>query len=55
MTKEEFVTTMLELRRKREVEDYVEEVLEGMTEMELTGPSAEVLEGRQLNYGVNVG
>jgi len=51
MTKEEFVTTMLEKRRKKEIEDYVEEVLEGMTEMELTGPSVESLEGRQLNYG----
>ena len=55
MTCEEFVTTMLELRRKKEINDYVEEVLEDMTEMELTGPSAEALEGRQLNYGVNVG
>ena len=55
MTCEEFVTVMLKLRRKKEVDDYVEEVLEDMTEMELTGPSAEVLEGRQLNYGVNVG
>jgi hypothetical protein len=52
MTKEEFVTTMLELRRKKEIEDYVEEVLEGMTEMELTGPSAEDLEGKQLTYNV---
>jgi hypothetical protein len=52
MTKEEFVTTMLELRRKKEIEDYVEEVLEGMTEMELTGPSLEALEGKQLTYNV---
>ena len=51
MTKEEFVTAILELRRKNEIEEYVKEVLEGMTEMELTGPSAESLEGRQLNYG----
>jgi pilus assembly protein TadC len=52
MTKEEFVTTMLELRRKKEIEDYVEEVLEDMTEMEITGPSAEDLEGKQLTYNV---
>jgi len=52
MTKEEFVTAILELRRKNEIEEYVEEVLEDMTEMEITGPSAESLEGRQLNYGV---
>ena len=52
MTSEEFVTIMLEKRRKNEIEEYVEEVLEDMSEMELTGPSAEVLEGRQLNYGV---
>ena len=52
MTCEEFVTVMLKLRRKKEVEDYVEEVLEDMTEMELTGPSAEVLEGIQLTYNV---
>jgi pilus assembly protein TadC len=55
MTKEEFVTAIQELRRKNEIEEYVEEVLEDMTEMELTGPSAESLEGKQLNYGVNVG
>ena len=55
MTCEEMVKAILEKRRKKEIEDYVEEVLEDMTEMELTGPSAEVLEGRQLNYGVNVG
>jgi hypothetical protein len=55
MTREEFVTIMLEKRRKNEIEEYVEEVLEDMTEMELTGPSAESLEGKQLNYGVNVG
>ena len=55
MTCEEMVRAILEKRRKKEIEDYVEEVLEGMTEMEITGPSAEVLEGRQLNYGVNVG
>ena len=41
--------------KNKEIEEYVEEVLEDMTEIELTGPSAEVLEGRQLNYGVNVG
>ena len=52
MTSEEFVTIMLEKRRKKEINDYVEEVLEDMTEMELTGPSAESLEGKQLNYGV---
>ena len=52
MTCEEFVTVMLKLRRKKEVEDYVEEVLEDMTEMELTGPATEVLEGRQLTYNV---
>ena len=55
MTCEEMVKAILEKRRKKEIEDYVEEVLEDMTEMEITGPSAEVLEGRQLNYGVNVG
>ena len=55
MTCEEMVKAILEKRRKKEIEDYVEEVLEGMTEMEITGPSAEALEGRQLNYGVNVG
>ena len=55
MTREEFVTIMLEKRRKNEIEEYVEEVLEDMYEMELTGPSAESLEGKQLNYGVNVG
>jgi hypothetical protein len=55
MTCEEMVRAILEKRRKNEIEEYVEEVLEGMTEMELTGPSAESLEGRQLNYGVNVG
>ena len=46
MTCEDFVTTILELRRKKEINDYVEEVLEGMTEMEITGPCAEALEGR---------
>ena len=55
MTSEKFITIMLEKRRKKEINDYVEEVLEDMTEMELTGPSAESLEGKQLNYGVNVG
>ena len=55
MTCEEMVKAILEKRRKKEIEDYVEEVLEDMTEMEITGPSAEALEGRQLNYGVNVG
>ena len=52
MTKEEFVTIMLEKRRKNEIEEYVEEVLEDMSEMEITGPSEESLEGKQLNYGV---
>ena len=52
MTKEEFVTAIQELRRKNEIEEYVEEVLEDMSEMELTGPSAESLEGKQLSYGV---
>ena len=52
MTSEEFVTIMLEKRRKKEINDYVEEVLEDMTERELTGPSAESLEGKQRNYGV---
>ena len=52
MTCEEMISKILEKRRKKEIEDYVEEVLEDMTEMEITGPSAEVLEGRQLNYGV---
>ena len=55
MTSEEMISKILEMRRKKEINDYVEEGLEGMTEMELTGPSAESLEGRQLNYGVNVG
>ena len=55
MTCEEMISKILEKRRKKEIEDYVEEVLEDMTEMEITGPSAEALEGRQLNYGVNVG
>ncbi|MDP7367745.1 MAG: hypothetical protein QGH83_10860 [Candidatus Pacebacteria bacterium] len=55
MTCEEMVKAILEKRRKKEIENYVEEVLEGMTEMEITGPSIETLEGRQLNYGVNVG
>ena len=52
MTSKEFVTIMLEKRKNKEIEEYVEEVLEDMTEMEITGPSAEVLEGKQLNYGV---
>ena len=52
MTKEEMVKAILEKRRKKEIEDYVEEVLEDMTEMELTGPSAEALEGKQLTYEV---
>jgi len=52
MTSKEFVTIMLEKRRKNEIEEYVEEVLEDMSEMELTGPSAESLEGKQLSYGV---
>ena len=52
MTSEEMISKILEMRRKKEINEYVEEVLEDMTEMELTGPSAEVLEGRQLNYGV---
>ena len=55
MTSEEMISKILEMRRNKEINDYVEEVLEDMTEMELTGPSAESLEGRQLNYGVNVG
>ena len=46
MTCEEMVKAILEKRRKKEIEDYVEEVLEGMTEIELTGPSLEALEGR---------
>ena len=46
MTCEEMVRAILEKRRTKEIEDYVEEVLEGMTEMEITGPSAESLEGR---------
>jgi|TARA_B110001454_G_C12382039_1_gene293074 hypothetical protein len=50
MTCEEMVKAILEKRRKKEVEDYVEEVLEGMTEMEITGPSLDSLEGRQLNH-----
>jgi hypothetical protein len=52
MTCEEMVKAILEKRRKKEIEDYVEEVLEGMTEIELTGPSAEDLEGKQLTYEV---
>ena len=52
MTKEEMVKAILEKRRKKEIEDYVEEVLEDMTEIELTGPSAEDLEGKQLTYEV---
>ena len=48
MTCEEMVKAILEKRRKKEIEDYVEEVLEGMTEMEITGPSAEDLEGNNL-------
>ena len=52
MTCEEMVKAILEKRRKKEIEDYVEEVLEGMTEIELTGPSAEDLEGKQLTYVV---
>ena len=52
MTCEEMVKAILEKRRKKEIEDYVEEVLEGMTEMEITGPSAEDLEGKQLTYEV---
>jgi len=52
MTSEEFVTIMLEKRKKKEIEDYVEEVLENMSEMEITGPSAEALEGKQLTYEV---
>ena len=52
MTCDEMVKAILEKRRKKEIEDYVEEVLEGMTEIELTGPSAEDLEGKQLTYEV---
>ena len=52
MTCEEMVKAILEKRRKKEIEDYVEEVLEDMTEMEITGPSAEDLEGKQLTYEV---
>jgi len=52
MTSEEFVTIMLEKRKKKEIEDYVEEVLENMTEMEITGPCAEALEGKTLTYNV---
>ena len=52
MTCEEMVKAILEKRRKKEIEDYVEEVLEGMTEIELTGPSTEALEGKQLTYEV---
>ena len=52
MTCEEMVKAILEKRWKKEIEDYVEEVLEGMTEIELTGPSAEDLEGKQLTYEV---
>ena len=52
MTSEEFVTIMLEKRKKKEIEDYVEEVLENMSEMEITGPCAEALEGKTLTYNV---
>ena len=38
MTSEEFVTIMLEKRKKKEIEDYVEEVLENMSEMEIQAP-----------------
>ena len=52
MTCEEMISKILEKRRKKEIEDYVEEVLEDMTEMEITGPSAEALEGKMLTYNV---
>ena len=37
MTKEEFVASILAKRAEKELNDYVEEVLEGMSEKDLNG------------------